>query len=273
MEFKRILTIQDISCLGQCSLTVALPILSACGFETCILPTALLSAHTAFQNPAITQLAELMPAVRSHWEREKITFDAIYTGYLGSVAAIHETIQIANTLLKPGGLFVVDPAMADFGELYTGFDQEYAEEMKKLCSRADIILPNITEAAIMTGLPFKEQPDRAYVDELLKRLNHPCTVLTGAGYREEESGVAVLHQGRRFDYQHKKTLRTCHGTGDVFASSFVGACLRGKSLETAAQIAADTVCLSIAATMEDPDHWYGVRFEPVIPRLLQMLED
>ena len=271
MTYKRILTIQDVSCLGQCSITVALPILSACGHETCILPTALLSAHTAFQNPYIRQLSDTMPGIQEHWTRENISFDAVYTGYLGSVEAIRETIRIVDRFLKPGGIFIVDPAMADFGSLYTGFDDAYAVEMKKLCERADIILPNITEASIMTGLPFREQPTEAYVNELLTALNHPCTILTGAGYRQDETGAAVLNHGKRFDYRHEKSMRVCHGAGDLFASCFVGAYLRGKTIEQAVKIAADLVCCSIRNTEDDQEHWYGVKFETVIPQLIQML--
>ena len=271
MDFKRILTIQDISCLGQCSLTVALPILSACGFETCIIPTAMLSAHTAFQKPAIRQLADMMPEIREHWLREQISFDAVYTGYLGSGEAVSETLKIADSLLTPGGIFIVDPAMADNGKLYSGFDDQYAEKMKMLCKRADIILPNITEAAMMSGLPFQEQPSEEYVEELLLKLNHPCTVLTGAGFRQDETGAAILNCGKRYDYRHKKYPGNFHGTGDLFASCFVGAFLKGKKLQDAAKIASDVVCSSIAATVQDPGHWYGVKFETAIPELIRML--
>lgn len=274
MDYKRILTIQDISCLGQCSLTVALPVLSACGYETCILPTALLSTHTGgFQNPFITQLSESMAGIREHWQRENFRFDAIYTGYLGSVEAIQETEKIVETLLAPGGTFIVDPAMADNGQLYSGFDDAYAQAMAGLCRKADMILPNITEAAILTGLPYEEHLTEEYVNQLLNKLDHPCIALTGVGFRENETGVAILDHGKRWDYRHRKFQRMCHGAGDLFASCFVGAFLRGKSLAEAAQISADMVCDSIAATLDCPEHWYGVKFETVIPELLQRLNE
>ena len=271
MAYKRILTIQDISCLGQCSLTVALPILSACGHETCVLPTALLSAHTAFEDPAVWQLADAMEGIRAHWQREGIRFDAIYTGYLGSLQAISETEKIAREMLVPGGKLIVDPAMGDFGKLYTGFDGDYAEAMGELCRKADLILPNITEAAIFTGLPYEEKLTEDYVDQLLHKLDHPCVVLTGVGYTDREAGIAVWDHGRRYDYRHRRYPRICHGTGDLFASCFTGACLRGKSIRQAAELAADTVCLSIRNTGEDPEHWYGVRFESAIPYLISRL--
>ena len=270
--YKRILTIQDISCLGQCSMTVALPVLSACGHETCILPTAMLSTHTGgFQKPAVFHLAQTMPEIREHWLREGITFDAIYTGYLGSEEAIYETEEISRQLLNSGGKLIVDPAMADHGRLYSGFDQRYQDAMKHLCSKADMILPNITEAAMLAGLPYEENLTESYVEKLLHTLDHPCTVLTGVGFTEQETGIAVRCGDKRFDYRHRKFPRNYHGTGDLFAACFVGAFLRGTDLCESAKIAADTVCLSISNTAENPAHWYGVKFETAIPYLISKL--
>ena len=142
MSYKRILTIQDISCVGQCSLTVALPVLSACGHETCVLPTALLSTHTGgFGKPAVVPLSNTLPEIVEHWKENGITFDLILTGYLGSVSAIQTAMRVMDTMLSPGGLCVVDPAMADHGRLYSGFDGEDVREMKMLCDRAHVILP------------------------------------------------------------------------------------------------------------------------------------
>ena len=150
---KRILTIQDISCVGQCSLTVALPILSAAGIETAILPSAVLSTHTAgFKGYTFRDLTDDMPAIAAHWKSEGIRFDAVYTGYLGSARQIAYVKQIFRDLLSDGGVRIVDPAMADNGKLYPGFDLAFAEEMKSLCAEADIILPNITEACFITGV-------------------------------------------------------------------------------------------------------------------------
>ena len=274
MNYKRVLTIQDISCLGQCSMTIALPVLSACGHETCILPTAMLSTHTGgFQKPAVLQLASAMPGIREHWQRENITFDAIYTGYLGSIHAIEETEKIIDTLLAPDGIVVVDPAMADNGKLYSGFDEAYMQAMAGLCRKADIILPNITEAAMLTGLPYEENLTEVYIDSLLRELHHPCTVLTGVGFCEEETGIAILDHGKRSDYRHRKLAKSCHGTGDLFASCFVGAMLRDKSLPESAKIAADTVCSSIRETVSNPAHWYGVKFETALGQLMERLQE
>ena len=157
MEYKRVLTVQDISCFGQCSLTVALPILSACGVETCILPSAVLSTHTAgFTGFTFRDLTDDMPKILDHWKSENISFDCIYTGYLGSITQIEYVKRMKNELLKDGAKLIVDPAMGDNGKLYSIFDLEYAKEMAKLCAVADVIVPNITEACYMTGVEYKE---------------------------------------------------------------------------------------------------------------------
>lgn len=268
----RILTVQDISCLGQCSMTVALPVLSACGHEACVIPTAMLSTHTGgFDRPAILQLADFLPQIREHWKREGITFDAIYTGYLGSISAIRETEILVEELLSPHGQLIVDPAMGDHGKLYKGFDEQYAQAMEGLCRKAHIILPNITEAAMMAGLPFRSVPDEDYLQQLLQGLDHPCIVLTGAGCGEAQTGIAIWDYGTRMDYRYDKIGKGHHGTGDLFASAFVGSYLQGKTLYEASKIGAQMVCQSIQNTIPDPDHWYGVKFETAIPWLVSQL--
>lgn len=274
MAYKRILTIQDISCVGQCSMTVAMPILSACGHETCILPTALLSTHTGgFGKPAVAHLDSSLDAIWQHWKENGITFDAILVGYLGSLGAIETAARIMEQLLAPDGVTIVDPAMADHGRLYSGFDQEYAEAMEKLCRRAHIILPNITEAAMFSGMEYMEKPDENYVNCLLKKLEHPCVVLTGVGYKEGMTGVSVRAGEMDFHYAHPRIGKNYHGTGDMFAAAFTGALMNGKKLSEAVEIAADFVCKSIENTEKAPAHWYGVKFEPVLPELIRMIQD
>ena len=163
-KYSKILTVQDISCVGQCSLTVALPIISACGIETCVLPSAVLSTHTVgFSGYTFRDLTVDMPLIEAHWKREGIAFDAIYTGYLGSTEQIAFVASLFDGVLAEGGKKVVDPAMADNGKLYPGFDSAFVEAMKGLCAKADYLVPNITEAAFLTGLPYKTEYDRAYI--------------------------------------------------------------------------------------------------------------
>jgi pyridoxine kinase len=273
--YKKILTIQDISCVGQCSLTVALPVLSACGLETCILPSAVLSTHTGgFTDYTFRDLTEDMPAILAHWEKENIDFDAIYTGYLGSAKQISYVKNIIASRGKAGSKSYVDPAMADNGKLYPGFDQAFVESMKSLVFDADFILPNITEACLLTDTEYPAEYDEAFIDSLLKKLQAlgaKNIVLTGVGYREGFTGVVVCDENGTQYYEHKKIANGSHGTGDVYASAFVGAQLQGKATFEAARIAADYVVKCIENTVGDDSHWYGVKFETALPSLIKEL--
>lgn len=272
MAYKRILTIQDISCVGQCSMTVALPILSTCGHETCILPTALLSTHTGgFGKPAVAHLDSAFPEIVGHWQENEITFDAILVGYLGSLPAIETAGRIMDTMLAPGGVSIVDPAMADHGRLYSGFDEEYARAMERLCAHADVILPNITEAAMMSGNEYREKLDETYVTQLLSDLNHPCVILTGTGFREGETGIMVREGAYQRHYAHRRIGKSYHGTGDIFAAAFTGALMQEKSKYEAVKIAADFTCQCIENTAKNPAHWYGVKFETALPELIKRM--
>ena len=271
MSYKRILTIQDISCVGQCSLTVALPVLSACGHETCVLPTALLSTHTGgFGKPAIVPLSNALPEIVEHWKRNGITFDLILTGYLGSISAIQTAMQVMETMLSPGGMCIVDPAMADHGKLYSGFDGEYVLAMKRLCERADVILPNLTEAALLTGAPWEDRADEDYAQKLLELLPNDRVVLTGVGV--EDTGLLLRSKGEVKRYAHPRLPGSYSGTGDLFAAAFAGAMASERGMYESAKIAADFTCECIECTRKQPAHWYGVKFEPVLGLLTKMLE-
>lgn len=274
MEYKRILTIQDISCVGQCSMTVALPILSACGHETCILPTALLSTHTGgFGKPAVARFEDTLDSIWHHWRDNGITFDAILVGYLGSIAAVDTACRIIEMMLAPGGVAVVDPAMADHGKLYSGFDEAYVKAMGALCRKADIVIPNITEAAMLSGQPYREQPDAQYVDALLEGLGYPRVVLTGVAFEEGRTGVMIREGERRSYYSHPRLGKSYHGTGDMFAAAFTGALMHSRTLPQAAKIAADFTCKAIENTQMNPAHWYGVKFETALPDLMAALQE
>ncbi len=275
MDYKRVLTVQDVSCVGQCSLTVALPILSACGLETCILPSAVLSTHTGgFSGYTFRDLTEDMPAIEAHWVKEGLRFDAVYTGYLGSAAQIACVKSLFRSVAAPGCLRVVDPAMADNGKLYVGFDGAFVESMKTLAAEADYLLPNVTEAALLTGAEYREEYGEAYADGLAEKLlglGAKNVVLTGVSFRPERTGVLVFENGERRYYEHRRFEKGCHGTGDIYASAFVGALLRGKSAYDAAVVAADYVVKCIEFTRQLPEHWYGAAFEPVLGELMKAL--
>lgn len=278
MSYKRVLTIQDISCLGQCSLTVALPIISACGVEACILPSAVLSTHTGgFSGFTFRDLTEDMPSIKEHWVKENIKFDAFYTGYLGSAKQIEYVKDIFTATNKEGAVKIVDPAMADNGKLYTGFDMAFVEEMKKLCSQADFVIPNLTEACLLTGSEYKEQYDKAYIVDILEKLvSLGCknVIFTGVSYEEKTTGVVIYENGNYTYYEHEKLPRGWHGTGDVYASAFTGALVRGKTAVEAATIAADFALNCIKVTSEEEsDHWYGVAFEKILGKLISALAE
>ena len=275
MEYKKILTIQDISCVGQCSLTVALPILSACGHETCILPSAVLSTHTAgFSGFTFRDLTDDIPAITAHWKKEGIAFAGIYTGYLGSTKQVAFVKEILDTMGVKSAVRVVDPAFADNGKLYPIFDDVYVAAMRTLCPSADVLVPNITEACFLAGVEYKETYDEAYILGLLKSLaalGCDTIVLTGVGYAPDKTGVVVYDKGDLHYYEHKKIAKGCHGTGDVYASAFMGALMQGKTLFESAKIAADYTVRCIENTQDDPTHWYGVKFETALADLMKML--
>ncbi len=275
MNYKRILTIQDISCVGQCSLTVALPILSACGQETCILPSAVLSTHTmGYSFPFIRDLTADIPDFQKHWQKENILFDAIYTGYLGSTQQIAMVENILETMTADGGKTVVDPAMADHGKLYPAFDMAYVEAMKGLVGKAQVVVPNLTEACFLTGCTYQENYDQAYIMDVVSKLHALGTkwvVLTGIGYEPGTTGVLISGEGTVDHYVHPKIPKNFHGTGDIYASAFVGSWVSGKTMHEAIRIAADYTCKCIENTMDDESHWYGVKFETAIPYLIDRL--
>ena len=269
MSYKKLLTVQDISCVGQCSLTVALPILSAAGHETCILPSAVLSTHTAgFKGFTFRDLTDDIPLITEHWKKENIRFDAVYTGYLGSAAQIEMVKDIFSSLCADGAVTAVDPAMADNGKLYPAFDKAFVEEMKSLAFSADIILPNITEACFLTGTEYREKYTKRYINSLLGKLRAAgakTVILTGVSYTDTTTGVVVLEGDEPEYYEHRKISKNSHGTGDVYASAFVGAYLRGISAFESAGIAAEYTVRCIENTIDDESHWYGVKFEPLLP--------
>ena len=271
---KRVLSIQDISCIGKCSQTIALPIISALGSEAVILPTALLSSHTIFPGFTFKDLSDQIGPITRHWKEQDIRFDAIYSGYLGSIGQIDMVKEIWSMFREDDTLVIVDPVMADHGVLYKGFDMDYVRKNTELCAGADIIVPNITEACLMTGTEFREEHDEAYVRELLAKtteLGARITVLTGVSLEQGMTGVIGYDRAEdeTFIYQNRKIDATFHGTGDLFSSTVVGELMKGKSWKDAFRIASDYTAYTIEVTMRDPHKpWYGVDFETTIPYLI-----
>lgn len=274
---QRLLTIQDISCIGQCSLTVALPVISACGIETAVLPSSVLSNHTAFPSWTFNDLTPDMENILAKWKELNIDFSAFYTGYV-SQEQIPIIKKIMNETGRKGALKIVDPVMADNGKMYAGFAPDFPEKMAELCNGADVILPNMTEASFLLGVEYPgENYSKDYVEKMVRdlhKLGAKNVVLTGVSFEKGKLGVAV-YTGDTDSVEYYFTDRlpiSCHGTGDVYASSFAGSLCRGKTLIEAARIAHEYVCESIRKTIDDKeDHWYGVKFEKAIPFLVSQL--
>ncbi|MBR1861930.1 MAG: pyridoxamine kinase [Lachnospiraceae bacterium] len=275
---KRVMTIQDISCIGKCSLTVALPIISAAGIETAIVPTAVLSTHTQFKGFTFRDLTDDMEPIRDHWKKEGFIFNAIYTGYLGSERQIDIVKSYFEDFSTPGTIKIVDPAMADGGKLYVGFDEHFAREMGKLCGKADIILPNISEAALMLGEEYPgEDADEETVKALilkLAKLGSKIVVITGVTLSDGSFGFIGynVEKNEFFKYGTEKVPHKSHGTGDIFASAFTGALVNGYSVYDSLSIAADYTAACIKNTYLDPDKVdYAVNFELELPYYISRL--
>ena len=273
---KRILTIQDISCVGKCSLTVALPIISAFGIETSVLPTAVLSTHTAFSGFTFRDLTCDIKPITEHWLSQNIDFDAIYTGYLGSLEQIDLCKDIFEKFKKKDNFILVDPVMGDNGMLYKGFTQEFADNMASLCSKADIIVPNLTEASFMLHTTYVEKKyDENYVRDLLKKLTDlgsKIAILTGISLSDDKIGIYGYDREKNqyFNYFSKQIFAKFHGTGDIFASTLCGALTKGKSLSDSAKLTVDYTVQCIKETMKNKEHnWYGVDFETCLPFLIE----
>ena len=275
---KRVATIQDISCLGKCSLTVALPVISAMGVECCVVPTAVLSTHTMFSGFTFHDLTAELTPIADHWEKEGFTFDALYSGYLGSEEQL-DIVKDYFTRFGKNAVKLVDPVMADNGKLYAGFTPEFARKMAKLCSHADIMLPNLTEAAYLLDRPYVGGGyDETFIRDLLKRLSDfgaETVILTGVSFSETEIGVmSYTAETETFEsYFHSRVNAGYHGTGDIFASVVTGGLMRGLRLKEAYRLAADFTAACIKRTADTPGGIrYGVYFEAELPGLIRALE-
>ena len=275
---KRIISIQDVSALGKCSLTVALPIISAMGVECAVVPTAVLSTHTQFSGFTFCDLTDEMEPIAEHWKQQGFTFDAIYTGYLGSFRQV-DIVKDYFAAFGAGAKIIVDPAMADNGKLYAGFGPEFPAKMAELLDGADLALPNLTEACFLLGKEYRESYDRDYIRELLEGLAEKgakIAALTGVSFKENELGFASLDAatGEYAEYFTGRQPQNFHGTGDIYSSAAVGAIVRGMSAPEALALAADYTAECIRLTLEEAGHsWYGVNFEQATPYLLRRLGD
>lgn len=271
---KRILAVHDISCIGRCALTVALPVLSAAGLETSILPTSILSTHTGgFTDFTYRDLLEDFDPIMNHWKSLGLRFDGFFSGWLGTHRHILKMHKLLDMFSEDNLRVVIDPVMGDNGRLYATLDEAYVREMRVYCSRAQLLLPNMTEAALLTGTPYSDGDYSAgYVRDMLNRLidmGAETVVLTGVSLTPGRIGAAALDRHGSFYYFDSEFIPGCwHGAGDVFASGLVAADMNEQSLESALKIAIDFTSHSIARTQNSgTDERLGLQFEPELVRL------
>ncbi len=279
IQQKRIAAIHDISCFGRCSLTVALPIISATGIEVSIIPTALLSTHTGgIAGYTYRDLSDDMLAIMNHWQSLHLKFDAVYTGFLGSTKQLDIVSKIFDLFATQGQLIIVDPVMADNGMLYKSFPNTFPQGMRKLCQKADIIIPNITEAVFLLGEPYQKGPyTQLYIEQVLKRLaalGPKQIVITGVHFNDKTIGAASYDAAsKKVEYAFSELVEGYYpGTGDVFGSVLVGSLINGCKLSKAVRNAVDFTVASIARTKKaGTDRRFGVHFEAELPKLIQRL--
>ena len=276
---KKTVTIQDISCYGKCSLTVALPIISAMGIETAVIPTAVLSTHTGgFTGYTFRDLTSDIPEISNHWKSLNIKFNSVYTGYLGSAEQIDIVSDFFDDFRTDDNFIVVDPVLGDNGKFYAGFNESFAEKMAELCSKADYILPNMTEASFMLKIPYTENYDKAYIEDILRKLaglGCKIPVLTGVHFNDEKQG-AVAYDSKNDTYFYSfsdNIARSVHGTGDIFASVFTGAVTRGNDIQKSLDVAVNYTVECIKATIPHfEEMWYGSCFELCLGKLIEMIK-
>ena len=277
MEQKRVAVIHDLSCFGKCSLTVALPVLSAAGVETAVIPTAVLSTHTGgFGAPYRQDLSEAILPIAEHWQREGVTADMVYTGYLCSQKQIETVLKATHLISREDTRIVTDPCFADHGKLYRGFRKDYPKKMLTLCRAADIITPNLTEAVLLTGDDYKPSYSKEEITSLLQKLydlTGAQIVLTGVSFEEGKIGAAVF-EGEKAEFLFADRVHQMfHGTGDLFTATLIASLLNGKSLTAAAQVAVSFTRDCIKQTVDlQTEERFGVDFESQIPKLMRYLE-
>jgi len=272
---KRLVTIQDLSCIGRCSLAVAMSLVPAMGVETAVLPTAILSNHTAFDSFTFLDFTPEAEKIMAEWKRQGLEFDAVYIGYLGSLQLVALAKRFLRIFCSADTKVILDPAFGDHGVLYTGFDMDYVEGIRSLCCEADIILPNVTEACMLLGLPYAE--DEAMTETLQRESGRLLTgrlkdvLVTSCRFNGGHTGLLCTGEAD-FAYPHERLPLACHGSGDVFASVFAGLTTLGRGVQDAATLAADFTCDCIRHSMQCEDHrWYGVDYEAMIPQLIRKL--
>lgn len=280
MRQPRVLVIQDISASCRISMNVALPVLSCLNNGVNILPTALLSTHTgsSFPNYTFLDLTKELKHILHHWSELDLKFDGILIGYLGSLEQISLVEEILSTFLKEDGISVLDPVMGDRGVLYSGFNDEYVSQMRQLCKKASVLIPNMTEASFLLKknyitIPYTEEIIHEYLQEL-SHLHNGKSVLKGISYDRKNIGIACFDPMEQKYASAMAPIHPAHfdGTGDLFSSVTAGYLFQGKSLTFATKTAVEYMDRVIVRTLESGmDLKYGIQFETDLPYLIEKL--
>lgn len=277
MKQKRLVTVQDISCFGKCSLGAAMPIISAFGIETVVLPTAVLSTHTGgFEGYTFKDMTDEMPKILNHWKKLGIEFDAMYSGYFGKSEQLEIAKNFFHDFKNDETLIFIDPVMGDEGRLYAGFDGEFVKKMRAFCSEADVITPNLTEAAFLTESALPDEYDEIYVKNLaasLAETGAKVVVITGINLGDKSGAICFDTKSKEFFSCYREKIEgTFYGTGDIFASVLCGALTSGMSLEKSLCAAVDFVHESITNTLDEKEKYgYGVKFEQSLKLITNMI--
>lgn len=275
---KRILAVHDISCVGRCSITVALPMLSAAGLETSILPTSILSTHTGgLTGYTYRDLLDDMDPIMDHWKAIGLKFDGIFTGWLGTYRHIQKMDRLLELFSEANPRVMIDPVMGDNGRLYATLDEAYVRQMRAYCQKAHLMLPNLTEVALLTDTDYPSGGyDSKYIEDMLRRMkdmSSGAVVLTGVSLVPGRIGAAAMDNAGKIFYHDSPFVQGCwHGAGDVFASALLAADICGQSLEDALRLAVDFTGRCIDRTQRaGTDERLGLQFEPELGYLSQML--
>ena len=258
---KRLVTMQDISCLGKCSLTVIHPTVSAMGVECAVLPTALLSTHTAFPAPAVTDLSGGVLPILDHWQSIGAKFDGILTGYLANESQAALALELIDRFGE-NALVIQDPAMADHGRLYSGISPAMVDAHRELSARAGLVIPNLTEGCLLAGMEYEDRADLEFCQQAaaaLLKTSAKAVLLTGYSPAPDRIGFYYSDGAAEFAFAGEKHPRACHGTGDLFAAVVTGGLLRGLTVPQAGRLAAEFIHRAIAKTGENSR--FGVAFE------------
>ena len=281
---KKIALINDLSGFGRCSLTAAIPVISAMGIQACPLPTGVLSAQTGFDSYFCDDYTERMDCFINEWKKMNVSFDGIYSGFLVGPAQIKKVLLFLEQFKSENNLYMLDPVLGDNGEVIKIYNEEFLCEMKKLVRFADVITPNLTELCLLTDTNYKEltlyKKDEDYlerIEQIAKGLINTTNpnlkmVVTGIIRQKDDKeyiGNLVVENSASTYVESAYIKQSFSGTGDLFASVVCGSLIQGNCLDYSVKKAVDFLQTAIEdAAKENVDSRHGVFFERYLSKLI-----